>query len=156
MNNLGVRKLREDNNSSVQQSKKGRRWILVLIGVLLLAVLIGWAWQSYKFGRSMRDLAKGSAESLANAVATFGSERIAEKDWSELQSYADATVRNHAVAYIAIVDSQGTAVVHTDRSLLEQEFSQPRERAVVSASAPVTLDSNQAVTVWIGIRIPNQ
>lgn len=156
MNNLGVRKLREDNHSSTQQSKKGRKWILVLIGVLILAVLIGWAWQSYKFGRSMRDLAKGSAESLANAVATFGSERIAEKDWSELQSYADATVRNHVVAYIAIVDSQGTAVVHTDRSLLEQKFSQPRERAVVSASAPVAQDSNQAVTVWVGIRIPNQ
>ncbi|MGB9587216.1 MAG: hypothetical protein ACPL7O_03465, partial [Armatimonadota bacterium] len=91
-----------------------------------------------------------------NAVATFGSERIAEKDWSELQTYADATVRNRVVAYIAIVDSKGIAVVHTDRSLLEQEFSQPREKAVVSASAPVALDSDQAATVWVGIRISNQ
>lgn len=156
MNNLGVRKMREDNRSSTQQSKKGRKWILIFIGVLILAVLIGWAWQSYKFGRSMRHFAEGCAQSLANGIAMFGSERIANKDWSELQSYADTTVRNHVVAYIAIVDSRGAAVVHTDRSLLDQEIIRPRERGVVSASAPVALDSNQAATVWVGIRIPNQ
>jgi sensor histidine kinase regulating citrate/malate metabolism len=146
----------QGNIGPAQLVEKSRNWNLILVGILVLGILVCWMWQSYKHGRILRAFAVQSATALARTVETLASEEIASEDWDELQKHADRVVSSRPMAFVAIVNSDGISIVHTDRSLLGQKFEKPKLKEIVCASSPVAVGGGQRAVVWVGVRIPDR
>ena len=133
---------------------------LILIAIVAVAGLAAYLAKSLETRRikSEADQAlayqtQKMAENLAQAIALFATRDIAEDNLSLVQDYSDELVRAKEILYIAVVDTEGTAVVHTDRSLRDQQFREPDDDSVDRQAAVVPLN-RQVATVYVGIR-PN-
>ena len=135
------------------------KWVLVFLALGVLAGLSAWVLQTV-LGRARESLyrsammtqAHESAEAVARSIAVFGNTQIVSGNWSDLQEYADETVQNERLAYIAIVNPAGVAVVHTNRSFRGKVFSEPKNTdKVVHASVPAMSRTRQAATVRVGL-----
>ena len=137
------------------------RWTLIILAVVIVAALILWAIKALecssiasKCDQAIEKCTGQAAENMAATIAVVGNQQIADEKWESLQECADDLVRQKTVAYIAIVDPSGRAVVHTDRSLLRKKWQKPDEPAdVVSASVPVMRFTEQVGTVHVGMKL---
>ena len=137
------------------------RWTLILLGIVVLAGVILWAIKALECGsiasrcdQTVRNCTAQAAENMARAIAVVGNQQIADEKYESLQEYADELVKDKAVAYIAIVDTRGRAVVHTDRSLLRKKWREPKEGpGVVPVSVPVMRFTKQVATVHVGMKL---
>ena len=135
------------------------RWMLILLVAAVLAGLVLWAMQGFRL-RAQESLhqsalssqAKGSAEAVARSIAVFGNAQIVDGNWSALQEAADEAIGSGQMAYIAIVNPAGIAVVHTNRSFRGKAFTEPTDTAkVVHASVPAMSRTRRAATVHVGL-----
>ena len=101
---------------------------------------------------ALKTCASESAGNTARAVSIFANRQIVTEDWAHLQDYADELVGGGAITYVAIVNPDGVAVVHTDRSSLGKEFVKPETPSVADASVPVMSLTEQVATVRVGVR----
>jgi len=137
------------------------KWALLLVEVALLAVLVLWALKSFElrsFARNadsaMREQATQTAQVTARSIATFGNRQIVQQDWVGLQDAADQVVSQKPLAYIAIVDAKGIAVVHTNGSLRGKKLSrEPVTEGVIEASIPAMSATSQVATVRVGVNV---
>lgn len=140
------------------------KFVLVIVVVLILAAVVALAVQAVDHSREMSrvrkqalERAETTASVLAHAIAVFGNEMIVNKEYNQLQDYADNLISAKEcgdISYIAVVDNEGTAVVHTDRGFTGRPFSgaQGGEDAAQGAAKVMDL-TRQVGTVYVGIRI---
>lgn len=124
-----------------------------LVLVLVAAALVAWSVKSWMCDRAVRLQAQELAGSLATAIAAFGNEDIIGRDYRQLQRYSDDLVRRKPVAYVAIADSRGRVVVHTNREFLGRDIEDAAEDGgLVRGSARVMDVTKQVGTVMVGVR----
>lgn len=127
---------------------------LILLGIVVLAWIITWSWKAVQSDREFRARTSELAQNTAHAVAVFGSKDVIAGNWGDLQASADDLVGEEPLAYVAIVDREGTAVVHTDASLRNKSFDEPRNtRRMTNASVPVMGMTDQTAMVWVGVNV---
>ena len=134
------------------------RWVLILLGVVVVAGLVLWALKALECGRiaadcreRLRESTAQCAEDVARAIAVVGNRQIVDARFESLQDYADNLVRHKPIAYIAIVDVSGKAVVHTDRKLLGKPWKAPEQDGkTVTAWVPVMDYTNRVGAVYVG------
>ncbi|OFX14260.1 MAG: hypothetical protein A2Z18_04365 [Armatimonadetes bacterium RBG_16_58_9] len=137
------------------------KWTLILLGIVIIAGFVFWAIKAVECGsiandcrRDIRTCTSRAAGNMARAIAVVGNRQIVEKDYGNLRDYFDTLAKGDSVSYIAIVDSGGRAVVHTDRSVLGKRWSKPEENeGEVTASADVMDFTDQVATVYVGMRV---
>lgn len=130
---------------------KSASWVIL---VLLLAFAAAWLIKSIQCDSALRERAKQSAQNIADAIAAFGNEDIEARSYQDLQAYSDQLVRSRPIAFVAIVDSRGRVVVHTNREFLRKRPSDLRIAGdVVDASSRSTGLSQQTSTVMVGVRL---
>ncbi len=137
------------------------KWTLILLGAVVIAGAILWAIKAVECGSIARNnrteltaCANRAAENMARAIAVVGNRQIVEEEYDKLQDYADALVKDRSVAYIAIVGPSGKAVVHTNRSLLGETWTEPKgDSGVVTASAKVMDFTDQVATIYVGVTV---
>ena len=142
--------------TSMTNSKQGRAVVgwLIFIAIILMAWGGTYGWKSIQCGRQVRDRTDQLAQSTAHAIAVFGSTQVIAGDWGELQRYADDLVKEKPLAYVAIVNARGIAVVHTDGSFRGQRFEKPKTtRQFANASVPVMNLTKKEATVWVGANV---
>ncbi|HET6457040.1 MAG TPA: hypothetical protein VFI02_21790 [Armatimonadota bacterium] len=128
-------------------------WLIFFV-IIILAFGAMWGWKSIECGRQIRDRTTELAQDTAHAISVFGSKQIIAGNWGDLQSFAEDLVKEKPLAYVAIVNAKGVAVVHTNASLRDQPFAEPKNtRSMVNASVPVMNLTKQAATVWVGANI---
>lgn len=135
------------------------RWALILLALVVVAALVLWVSQAMALrslkASSQADLAAAQrevADQVAGAIATFGNRQIVQGNWEELQQYADQAVTRGGLAYVAIVNTDGMAEVHTDRAFQGKPFAEPVEGGGVNhASVPVMNLTSRVGTVWVGV-----
>jgi sensor histidine kinase regulating citrate/malate metabolism len=126
-------------------------WIVI---VLIVALVVVWLAKTMECRGALEAQAKRSAQNLATAIAAFGNRDIRARSYSDLQIYSDDLVPNKPIAFIAIIDSRGRVVVHTNREFLGKRASDlPPPRGVAEASAKVMGVTQQAGTVLVGVRL---
>ena len=138
------------------RNRQGRGWVgwLIFLAIIIIAWGVTWGWKSVECGRQIRTRTTELAQDTAHAISVFGSKQIIAGNWGDLQSFAEDLVKEKPLAYVAIVNTKGVAVVHTNRSLRDQSFEEPRNtRSTVNASVPVMNLTKQAATVWVGANI---
>ena len=138
------------------RNRQGRGWVgwLIFLAIIIIAWAVTWGWKSVECSRQIRTRTTELAQDTAHAISVFGSKQIIAGNWGDLQSFADDLVREKPLAYVAIVNAKGVAVVHTNRSLRDQPFAEPKNtRSMVNASVPVMNLTKQAATVWVGANI---
>ena len=143
----------------ILQKRITLKWTLILLGLVVIAGAILWAIKAVECGaiaqNSRSELAacaNRAAENMARAVAVVGNRQIVEEDYGKLQDYADSLARGKSVDYIAIVDSSGKTVVHTNRSLLGGQWTEPENASgVVTGSAKAMDFTDQVATVYVGM-----
>ena len=138
------------------RNRQGRGWVgwLIFLAIIIIAWAVTWGWKSVECSRQIRTRTTELAQDTAHAISVFGSKQIIAGNWGDLQSFADDLVREKPLAYVAIVNAKGVAVVHTNRSLRDQPFAEPKNtRSTVNASVPVMNLTKQAATVWVGAKI---
>ena len=124
---------------------------LIFLAIILIAWFVTWAWKSVEYGRQIRLCTSELAQDTAHATAVFGSKQIIAGNWGDLQSFAEDLVKEKPLSYVAIVDTKGVAVVHTNASFHNKPFAEPKNtRGTVNASVPVMNLTRQAATVWVG------
>lgn len=135
------------------------RWTLILVLIVVLAGAYFWGSKALECARvageaeqALKTCASESADNTARAVSIFANRLIVTEDWAHLQEYADEVVGGGAIVYVAIVNPDGLAVVHTDRSLLNKEFVEPGNKSIAHASVPVMSFTKQVATVRVGVR----
>lgn len=127
---------------------------LILLGIVVLAWIITWSWKAVQSDREFRARTSELAQNTAHAVAVFGSKDVIAGNWGDLQASADDLVGEEPLAYVAIVDREGTAVVHTDASLRNKSFDEPRNtRRMTNVSVPVMGMTDQTAMVWVGVNV---
>jgi sensor histidine kinase regulating citrate/malate metabolism len=130
---------------------KSASWVIL---VLLLAFAAAWLIKSIQCNSALRERAQRSAQNIADAIAAFGSEDIEARNYEGLQSYSDELVRSRPIAFVAIIDSRGRIVVHTNREFLGKRPRDLRSSGdVVDASSRATGLSQQSSTVIVGVRL---
>jgi sensor histidine kinase regulating citrate/malate metabolism len=148
-----------ETRSGFLNRKITMRWALLFIEVALLLGLILWMLKAFElrrvtqdFDSALREQATQTAQVTARSIATFGNRQIVEKDWGALQEAADELVVQKPLAYVAIVDAKGIAVVHTDRSMRGRKLvALPESKGLVEASVPAMSATSQAGTVHVGV-----
>lgn len=138
------------------------KWMLILLGVVVLAGLGFWLAKARECGRiadkyetRLNASVSRSAENLATTIATVGNQAVVNRRWTDLQQYADKLVQRKPLTYIAITDDNGIARVHTNRAYLGKKYEQPQDTPdVIQASSPVTDQTRQVATVYIGMNQP--
>ena len=138
------------------RNREGRGWVgwLIFLAIIIIAWAVTWGWKSVECSRQIRTRTTELAQDTAHAISVFGSKQIIAGNWGDLQSFADDLVREKPLAYVAIVNAKGVAVVHTNASLRDQPFAEPKNtRRMVNASVPVMNLTKQAATVWVGANI---
>lgn len=135
------------------------RWTLILALVLVMLGAYQWGSKALECRRvvgaaekALNTCASRSAGNTARAVSIFANRQIVAKDWARLQEYADQLVGGGAIVYLAIVNPEGIAMVHTDRSLLGKEYVEPADESVAHASVPAMSLTKQVATVRVGVR----
>lgn len=124
------------------------KWLLWAVAILMLAGFAAWAWTAWDCSKRQNSAAQMAAANEARAIAVLGGNAIKEKDWAVLQSYVDNLVSHKPFSYIAIVNKDNVAVVHTDRGQLGNRFRKPGN--MVSALVPVMGYTEQIARVWVG------
>ncbi|MEN6584199.1 MAG: hypothetical protein ABFD54_17275 [Armatimonadota bacterium] len=142
--------------------KVGLKWLVIAVVVVALLGAAAWWWQSSECSRlsdqrdkDIRASAERSAQTVARTIATFGNRQIIADNWEALQRYADDLVKAKSVAYVAILNSEGVAVVHTNRSFKGSKLAAPPKGggAVAHASVPAMNLTKQVATVRVGINV---
>ena len=140
-----------NRNSSRSTGRAAVAW-LILVAIVILAWAVTWGMKSIQCSREIRSRTSELAQDTAHATAVFGSKQIIAGNWGDLQSYAEDLVGEKPLSYVAIVNTQGIAVVHTNAGLRDKPFEAPMNSSrMVSASVPVMNLTKQAATVWIGV-----
>ncbi len=137
------------------------KWLLVAVGIVAAMGIAAWLWQlserdkiSADFDQYLRESASQSAEMVGRAIATFGNKEIVAGNWDTVQEYADDLVRTRSVAYVAILNREGIAVVHTNRSFKGIKFHDPGKTGnAAHASVAVMNLTRQVATVHVGVNI---
>ena len=138
------------NRRSTRRGRAAVGW-LIFLAIIIVAWFVTWAWKSVECNRQIRARTSELAQDTAHAIAVFGGKQIIAGNWGDLQTFADDLVSEKPLAYVAIVNTKGVAVVHTNASLRVQPFEEPKNtRRVVNASVPVMNLTKQAATVWVG------
>jgi sensor histidine kinase regulating citrate/malate metabolism len=133
------------------------RWFLLALAIVILIAFAAWTWESWQCNKSLRAQASQSARNVAHVIAVFGSNQIVSGNWEALQDYANDLVREEPLAYVAIVNPTGIAVVHTDASLKGKPYPQAKDTSsVVNASVPVMRYTRQVAEVRVGVSIPER
>lgn len=148
-------------NEKISSRSVSLRWLLVAVSVVAIVGLAAYLWKSSECNRmseqydqSLRESSSRSAEMVGRAIGAFGNRQIVAGDWVVMQKYADELVKAKSVAYVAILNREGVAVVHTDRSFRGVQFREPGESEnAVHASTPVMSLTRQAATVWVGVNV---
>lgn len=126
-------------------------WVVV---VLIIAAAAIWGWKSLVCSSALYDRTEQFARTLATAIAAFGNKDVAAKNYSDLQRYSDDLVQQKLVSFVAIVDSRGRVVVHTNRAYLgrsAKDLTTPS--GVVEGSAKVMGVTQQVGTVLVGLKV---
>jgi len=135
---------------SARHGRAAVAW-LIFLAIIIVAWFVTWAWKSVECGRQVRTRTTELAQDTAHATAVFGGKQIIAGNWGDLQSFAEDLVKEKPLAYVAIVNAKGVAIVHTDASLRDKPFAEPKDtRSVVNASVPVMNLTTQEATVWVG------
>ena len=137
------------------------KWALLLIELALLAGLVLWMLKAFElrgfarnYDSAMREQASQTAQVTARSIATFGNRQIVQADWGALQDAADQVVSQKPLAYVAILDAKGIAVVHTNGSQRGKKLSEgPPTEGVIEASVPAMSATSQVATVRVGVNI---
>ena len=137
------------------------KWLLVVVGVVAIVGIAAYGWKSSECNRMseqydnrLRESASRSAEMVGRAIGSFGNKQIVAGDWGVLQESADEMVKGESVVYVAILDREGVAVVHTDRSFRGGKFREPEgTKNAVHASIPVMSLTRQVATVRVGVNV---
>ena len=137
------------------------RWALILLILVILAGLVLWALKAFELRRvtstydsTLRTRAAQTAQVSAESIAVFGNRQIVQRDWGALQDAADELVTQKPLAYIAITDARGIAVVHTDRSMRGKKLPKQLETdGLAHARVPAMSMTRQAGTVWVGVNL---
>lgn len=137
------------------------KWALLLVEAALLVGLVLWALRSFELRNlagqadaALRAQATQTAQATARSIATFGNTQIVGKDWGALQVAADELVSQRPLAYVAIADAKGIAVVHTNRGMLWKKLSdRPATEGVIEASIPAMSATSQVGTVRVGVGV---
>ena len=148
-------------NESISGRSVSLKWLLVAVSVVAIVGIAAYWWKSSECHRMsaqsdqyLRDSASRSAQMVSRAIATFGNRQIVAGNWEALQEYADDLVRAKSVAYVAILDPGGVAVVHTNRSFKGSKLGEPGETEnVAHASVPVMDLSRQVATIRVGVNV---
>lgn len=140
------------------ESKMRLKWVLVILAIVIITGAALWASKALECKRIAQErdealsrYATECAEAVAIAVSVFGNKQINAESWDDLQRYADELVSKKSLAYVAIVDNAGVAVVHTNRSFRDSQFSSSAHAGLVQASAPVMRLTEQSATVHVGM-----
>ena len=137
-----------------RSSRHGRAAVgwLIFLAIIIIAWAVTWGWKSVECSRQIRARTSELAQDTAHAIAVFGSKQIIAGNWGDLQTFADDLVREKPLAYVAIVNTEGVAVVHTNAGFRNKPFAEPKNtRNMVNASVPVMNLTKQAATVWVGV-----
>ncbi len=137
------------------------RWALLWVEVALLIGLVLWALKSFELRNYARtsdsilhEQSVQTAQVTARSIATFGNRQIVEKDWGALQAAADELVVQKPLAYVAIVDAKGIAVVHTNGSMRGKKLTkEPASESLIEASIPAMSATSQVGTVQVGVNV---
>ena len=137
------------------------KWTLILLGVIIIASAILWAIKAVECGsiagsaqESLTTCASRAAQNMARAIAVVGNRQIVDEEYDKVQDYADSLVKDASVDYIAIVNSSGEAVVHTNRGLLGGRWTEPKsDSGIVTADARVMDFTDQVATVYVGMTV---
>lgn len=137
------------------------KWALLLVELALLVGLVLWALKSFELRNlagqadaALRAQATQAAQVTARSIATFGNTQIVQKDWGALQVAADELVSQRPLAYVAIADEKGIAVVHTNRGLRGKRLSDgPVTEGLIEASVPAMSATSQVATVRVGVSV---
>ena len=138
------------NRRSTGHGRAAVGW-LIFLAIIVIAWLVTWAWKSVECGRQVKTRTTELAQDTAHATAVFGGKQIIAGNWGDLQDFAEDLVKEKPLAYVAIVNPEGVAVVHTNASLRGKPFAEPKDtRRTVNASVPVMNLTKRAATVWVG------
>jgi len=148
-------------NESISNRSVSLKLLLVAVSVVAIVGIAAYWWKSAEcdrmseqYDQSRRESASRSAEMVGRAIGAFGNKQIVAGDWGVMQEYADELVKARSVAYVAILNREGVAVVHTDRSFRGGKFREPgKSENAVHASTPVMSLTRQAATVWVGVNV---
>jgi hypothetical protein len=148
-------------NESISSRSVSLKWLLVAVGVVAIVGIAAYWWKSSEcdrmseqYDQSLRESAFQSAEMVGRAIGTFGNKQIVAGDWGVLQEYADELVKVKPVPYVAILNREGVANVHTDRSFRGGKFREPEKTDnAVHASIPVMSLTRQVATIRVGVNV---
>ena len=148
-------------NGNTSNRNVSLKWLLVSVGLVAVMGIAAWWWQSSEchrmsaqYDQYLRESASRSAEMVGRAIGTFGNRQIVAGNWEVMQEYADELVRAKSVAYVAILNREGIAIVHTNRSFRGSKLREPRETEnAANASVPVMNLTRQVATIQVGVNV---
>lgn len=148
-------------NESISGRSVSLKWLLVAVSVVAIVGIAAYWWKSSEchrmsaqYDQYLRDSASRSAQMVGRAIGAFGNRQIVAGNREVMQEYADELVRAKSVAYVAILNREGIAVVHTNRSFKGSKFREPRETEnAVNASVPVMNMTRQVATIQVGVNV---
>lgn len=98
-----------------------RKWLLYVSGFLILVFLIAYGLLSWKMHvlkndakQAVMDQIRLRAETVAHTIAVTSRQDVLNANYKDLQTYFADVVGQRDISYIAVVNTQGVAVVHTD------------------------------------------
>lgn len=121
---------------------------------LVLVFLVVHTVNSRNCRLEMKRQAEACARSIAGSVAVFANKLIVDRNYRDLQERCDELVQGSNIAYIAVGDSKGRIVVHTNREYLGRNKDDLKTPAGVVEASQSAMDlTKQVGTVYVGVRL---
>jgi len=158
----------EEQNNTAQRKhgfldrKISLRWMLIILGVVVLAGLVFCAMKALDYSAlnarletSKQENLKACAANVAVTIATLANQQIVEEEYEDLQKYVDRLVgseQTSRILYIAVVNKDGVAVVHTNSAHRGKKFAEAdEETGTVRAVVPAMDYTKQVASVHVAM-----